>query len=129
MRCSVKVFEKVFEGESAKQAYMRSCKWLASHVISKRKELGNKITYEVEKFVDEDGIEKVRLVLFATIEEKVLEERHCTCCKEMHNLFYINEQYDCNKCSMRAYNKRREEALNNARKFLKEKLELDSWEG
>ena len=38
-----------------------------------------------------------------------VEKRHCDICKETHNLFYCNRQYNCNQCEFAAYKGRAEE--------------------
>ena len=37
------------------------------------------------------------------------EKRHCDICKETHDLFYCNRQYNCNQCEFAAYKYRAEE--------------------
>lgn len=36
-------------------------------------------------------------------------DRHCGICRETHNLFYCNRQYNCNQCEFKAYRSREEE--------------------
>ena len=38
-----------------------------------------------------------------------VEKRHCDICKETHDLFYCNRQYNCNQCEFAAYKSRAEE--------------------
>lgn len=38
-----------------------------------------------------------------------VEKRHCDICKETHDLFYCNRQYNCNQCEFAAYKSRIEE--------------------
>lgn len=32
-----------------------------------------------------------------------VEKRHCDICRETHDLFYCNRQYNCNQCEFSAY--------------------------
>lgn len=38
-----------------------------------------------------------------------VEKRHCDICRETHDLFYCNRQYNCNQCEFAAYKHRAEE--------------------
>lgn len=38
-----------------------------------------------------------------------VEKRHCDICRETHDLFYCNRQYNCNQCEFAAYRNRAEE--------------------
>lgn len=38
-----------------------------------------------------------------------VERRHCDICRETHDLFYCNRQYNCNQCEFAAYKQRAEE--------------------
>lgn len=120
---SEKVLERSFSSKDSKKAYLKCCKWLAKNVVSKEKELGQNLTYKVVKDKESD-IPTFKVILYASLDENRVKEKHCEACKEMHNLFYINEQYDCNKCSVNSYQKRRENMLGILKSFLKEKIEL-----
>ena len=41
-----------------------------------------------------------------------VEKRHCDICKETHDLFYCNRQYNCNQCEFAAFKVRLEEKQN-----------------
>lgn len=91
--------QRVFNGATTKDAYMKACKWYASNIIA-RDEL-----HEIQcEFVK--GINQVTLKLFAVLPEAEVLASHCQCCKEMHHSFFINEDTACNRCSAMAYQRR-----------------------
>ena len=47
--------------------------------------------------------------IYYTFDDSSVEDIHCEVCKDTHNLFYCNRQYNCNQCSFAAYKSRREE--------------------
>lgn len=124
---SEKVFEKSFEDEVSKEAYLKCCKWVAKNIVSKKDELGENYTYRVDKD-KEKQLPTFVLTVYATIDMEKIKERHCNICKEMHCAFFINEQYDCNKCSVNGFHKRLDENMKVLRKFLKDKLDIADWE-
>lgn len=116
---SEEFYSKKFSGETMKKAYMNAVKWLASYVISK-KELSS-VTYNFEK-LEEDSVSSVIVHLYATVDEDKLEERHCKICKETHSQFFISEETNCNWCKLKAYHRRKDEAITNKRKYCQEVL-------
>lgn len=47
--------------------------------------------------------------VFYVFDEEDIEKVHCDICRETHNLFYCNRQYNCNQCSFAAYKYRKQE--------------------
>lgn len=45
----------------------------------------------------------------------IVEKQHCQICRETHDLFYCNRQYNCNQCEYAAYKSRLEEKEKNMR--------------
>lgn len=98
--------KKTFHGASTKDAYMNACKWYATNVIAKDK-LHN---IQVEYIKEKDG-NAVTMVLYASMPEKEVMDQHCTCCREMHNSFFINEDTHCERCSAVGFQKRLERKM------------------
>lgn len=49
-----------------------------------------------------------------------IEKRHCDICRETHDLFYCNRQYNCNQCEFAAFKVRmedRQKAMKSGGKF------------
>ena len=106
---SKEFFRKKFTADKMKDAYLRACKWYATNVLSKD-ELHN-VQVEFEKGYDEQQSPTVTIHLFAVLNENELREQHCKVCQEFHHLFYINQQYNCDKCEVNAYQKRADEKI------------------
>lgn len=106
---SKEFFKKKFTADTMKSAYMNACKWYATNVLSKD-ELHH-VQVEFEKGYDEQQLPTVTIHLFATLDEGTLRDRFCKICKETHSLFYVNSNYNCNRCEANAYQKRTDEML------------------
>lgn len=98
--------KKTFRGASTKDAYMNACKWYATNVIAKDKLHNVQVEYIKEK-----GDNAVTMVLYASLPEKEVMDQHCTCCREMHHSFFINEDVRCDRCSAIGFQKRLEQKL------------------
>lgn len=105
---SKEFFKKKFIAETMKAAYMNACKWYATNVLSKD-ELHN-VQIEFEKNVKGE-FPTVVIHLFAVLNENELREKYCGLCKEYHSLFYMNQNYNCDRCEAKAYQKRTDEML------------------
>ena len=117
---SKEFFKKNFEADTMKSAYLKACKWYATNVLSKA-ELQN-VQIEFEKSKDEQQFPTVTIHLFAVLNEEELRERHCKVCREFHNLFYINQEFNCNRCDTKAYQKRADDMIGIKVSYYKEVL-------
>lgn len=119
IKFSKEFFKKSFEADTMKNAYMNACKWYATNVLSKA-ELHN---VQVE-FVKETGKQfpTVTIHLFAVLSEDELRERHCKICREYHGLFFMNNNHSCDKCEVKAYQRRADEMLLIKLEYYKELL-------
>ena len=105
---SEEFFKKEFADESMKAAYLKACKWYATNVLSKD-ELHN-VQVEFEK--DNKGeFPTVVIHLFAVLSEDELRKKYCEICKESHSTFYMNQNYNCNRCEANAYQRRMDDRL------------------
>ena len=105
---SKEFFKKKFSAETMKAAYLNACKWYATNVLSKD-ELHN-VQVEFEKN-DKGEFPTVVIHLFAVLSEDQLRERYCKLCKESHSLFYMNQNFNCNRCEAKAYQQRTDDML------------------
>lgn len=101
MNLSKKIFEKDFVGSNTKNAYLKACKWVAQKIIGKV-EVGETL-WSIEKV--EASLPTFKLELHIMLDAKKTEKSFCERCKEMHKSFFINENYNCNRCNMKAFNK------------------------
>lgn len=121
MKYNEEAFSKSFTDEKRKVAYLDACKWLASNIISKEDELCE-FTFKIKEDKEAE-LPTFKLILYVTLDEKELRNRHCNICKEAHSAFFINNKVDCNSCNASAYQKRMEDMIKQKRLFLKGKLE------
>ena len=119
IKYSKEFFKKKFSAESMKAAYMNACKWYATNVLSKD-ELHNVLV----EFVKEknEQFPTVTIHLSATLSEDELRERYCKICRESHSLFYMNQNYNCNRCEAKAYQTRTDDMLRVKLEYYRELL-------
>lgn len=119
MFCSKRVLTKRFASEdgNSKEAYLMACKWLAKNVISKKDEIGA-YSYEIMKD-DKAKNPTFVLTLYAVLDEAEINKKNCEVCREAHELFYVNNECNCNSCREQAYRRRMEEKLNIKAEYLK----------
>jgi len=119
MQFTVKYFERQFNDEVSKQAYLKACKWLAQHVIGKV-EVGDSF-HRITKVKDTD-LPTFKLELFAALESGSLKSKFCERCKSFHKSFYVNQEYNCNACKLVAFNSQVDEKLSIKRGYRAERL-------
>ena len=56
------------------------------------------------------------ITIFYQYDDADVERRHCEICKETHDLFYCNREYNCRQCAFAAYKYRREERVKEMRR-------------
>lgn len=118
-----KLYQKVFRGNKSKQTYLKACGWLAQHVISNPK-INQNVTYTIEKgYDDEAGTYLYTVTIFAKIDKKVIEQRHCNVCREVNGSFLMNEQIHCDWCKLKAYFRREQDMLKEKKLFVKQAIE------
>lgn len=110
MLVSKRYFAKTFAGADSKGTYLKACKWIAKHLINDKnlKDTHWKIT---KNYNEKNEVFEYKLELFSYLEESETIDSFCARCKEFHKLFYINQQYNCDRCNMLARNKDMEDKL------------------
>lgn len=108
IKYSKEFFKKKFTAGTMKDAYMAAVKWYATNVISKD-EL-HSVHVEFEKN-DKEQLPTVTIHLHAVLSEDELRERYCKLCRESHSLFYMNSNYNCNRCEAKAYQTRTDDMI------------------
>lgn len=121
IKYSREFFRKTFTADTMKEAYMIAVKWYASNILSKV-EFANVHAQFVKSNDGESPA--ITIHLFAVQDnEKDVMEQHCTCCREMHKSFFINEDTNCNRCSAKGFQNRLEGKLAIKRSYYREILE------
>ncbi len=111
--------KKDFTSDTMKEAYMKAVKWYATNILSNDILKDVQVSYEK---IDDGGKPKVRMRLFAPLDESTLRRNHCEICKETHKLFYINEETNCNWCKLKAYQERMKDTIKQKRTAYRETL-------
>jgi hypothetical protein len=115
----IKFFEKTFTSNISKDAYLKACKWAAKYIIDKA-EIGE-VLYSVDK-VHEADLPTFKIVLYARFNDHDYKESVCKRCQEFHSLFYINQQFNCNRCNLTAYRTQLQQKLEMKKQYRKERL-------
>lgn len=120
-----KIFEKTFKGKTSKDAYLHACKFVASKVISKASKVeAGKIVWDIAKEEDDEAsLPTFRLTLYHKFDDAEFSKLTCKSCKQFHKSFFINEQYDCNRCKKAGYLKQVEEKLSIGAEYSKRKID------
>lgn len=116
-----KILSKSFQGKSSKDAYLKACKWIANNIVSNDK-ISHLCSYNIVKKDYEDGSNNRECILelFVNVSEKEILNQHCEICKESHKAFYINEEYDCNYCKIKAFDRRLDNKIKIIENFVKD---------
>jgi hypothetical protein len=108
MKITQKLYSKTFVSDTAKSAYLKACKWVANNVLNKV-EIAD-MMWNIKRI--EANLPTFKLELYVAIEESEFEAGFCERCKEGHTAFYLNHQYNCQRCNMQAYKAQIIEKLN-----------------
>lgn len=119
MKIAIKFFEKSFVDEVSKNAYMKACKWVAKYIISKV-EIGETF-WNITK-VEKANSPTFKLELYAMLDDTDFENGFCNRCQEFHKSFFINQQFNCNKCNMKAYQNQIKQKLDTKKGYRMERL-------
>lgn len=99
-----KVFHtQEFTAETGKEAYLRACTWYAKYVMNKNSKVEvTKVLFKAEMIEGRDS-PTCKLELYTLFDDTDFNKGRCDACAQFHSLFYINEQYNCQKCSQSGY--------------------------
>ena len=117
-----KFYEREFRDEDAKKAYLKASKFVASNIISKGSKVEvSKVTWDVVR-VDGD-LPTFRLTLYYKFDDTKFMEQTCEACKQFHKSFFINENFNCNRCNKVGYEKNIEQKLMIGADYLRQLLD------
>ena len=119
MLYTVKFYEKEFRSSNRKDAYLKACKWVAQNVMAKETEIGETIWKIAEVKPDYPVF---KLELYCTIDSDEHNSKFCDLCKKFHTAFYVNEEYNCDRCNKKVFEERMNEMLIIKRQYRKERL-------
>lgn len=118
-----KFYEKTFKAKKSKDAYMKACKFVASNVVSKASKVeAAKVTWEILK-EEEADLPTFRLVLYAKFDDTEFMKQTCQACKDFHCSFFVNENYNCDRCNKVGYEKNVQQKLGIVTDYLRKILD------
>lgn len=117
MFLSIKVKSYVIQASSAKEAYLKGCKNLANVIASKKYP---NLSFKVER--PKDNSSTFIFNVYTNVELGPAQKEFCKTCKEFHCQFYINEDWNCSRCNMKAFLKIMEDKAKISRGFYKDRL-------
>lgn len=123
---SKEFFKKTFQAKTMKEAYLKAVKWYSTNVISKDEM--HDVRVEFIKCT-QDGLPTIVIRLYAILSEDELRERYCNLCRESHSLFYMNSNYNCDRCEAKAYQRRTDDMLRVKLEYYKEIISKRDKEG
>ena len=119
-----KFYEREFKAESSKAAYLKACKFVASNVISKGSKVEvSKVTWNVVKVEAEGNLPTFRLTLYYKFDDTEFMKQSCEACKQFHKSFFINENFNCNRCNKVGYEKNIEQKLTIGTEYFKKQID------
>lgn len=126
IKYSKEFFKKKFVAGTMKEAYMAAVKWYATNVISKDELHNVQVEFEKDNKAD---FPTVIIHLYAVLSEDELRDRYCKLCREQHSLFYMNSNFNCNRCEVKAYQARTDDMLRVKLEYYKELISKREREG
>lgn len=123
-------YERKFRAANAKDAYLKACKFVASNIVSKGSKVEvSKVTWDVTPVEDaNEGLPTFQLSLYYKFDDTEFMKQTCDACKQFHSSFFINENFNCNRCNKAGYEKNVSKRLTTGAEYLRKMLddELDS---
>ena len=105
-----KFYEREFKDEDPKKAYLKASKFVASNIISKGSKVEvSKVTWDVVRV--ERDLPTFRLTLYYKFDDTDFMKQTCDACKQFHKSFFINENFNCDRCNKVGYEKNIEQKL------------------
>lgn len=104
MKYCEKVCSKQFSDVSSKQAFQKACKWYNQYFLANSDKFHNiSVSFEKQRKGD---LTVIKATIWGMLEEEEVAADNCKICKEVHNLFFVNDNYNCSSCTVNAYKKR-----------------------
>lgn len=119
-----KFYEREFKSKASKDAYMKACKFVAANIMSRKSKVeASKVVWDVKRVNEEDDLPTFKLSLYYKFDDSEHMENTCKACKEFHKSFFINENYNCDRCNKVSYEKSIKQKLSIATEYFKKILD------
>lgn len=116
MEVTMKVKSFEFQAKNEKEAYIKGCKNLAKYMASKKYQ---NLQFRIERTEEPNTF---RFILFTALDLGSDQRQYCKICKDFHCSFYINENYNCNRCNLKTFLSREEQKLRTSKSFYRREL-------
>lgn len=124
MICIKPFYEREFKAKKSKEAYLKACKFVASNIISASSKVEvSKVTWDVVRVSNDDDLPTFRLTLYYKFDDTQFMKQTCEACKEFHKSFFINENFNCNRCNKVGYEKNVDQKLMIGSEYLRKQLD------
>lgn len=118
MVCAFKIKSFLFASDNEKEAYIKGCKQLAKFMASPKY---TNLFFKIERISSQKNTFK--FTMYSEVDAKEEQKHYCKLCKEMHHSFFINENYNCSRCNLKAYLKRIEQRGSVQKGYYKKEIE------
>lgn len=112
---TLKICSWKFKAFNERDAYLQGCKKLASVMASKKYQ---NLTTKIIRSANNE----FEFVVYTMLDITEEQSHFCKMCKEMHCSFFINENYNCNRCNYKVFLKRMKEKLIISRSYYREQF-------
>lgn len=115
-------FQKTFEDEVSKKAYLDACKWLAQNIYG-NVELSKDIVVNIAKTTTKKKSPAFTVTVYVKSDADEVKESFCKKCRQLHTIFYSVDGVNCNECKGSALYKKLESDVKGKAEFVNEILE------
>ena len=119
----MKVKSFTVTADSEKEAYLIGCKSFAKYMASPKYK---NISFKIERASGTDNT--FIFTMFTNLDLGEEQRNFCKVCKEFHSSFFINENYNCQRCNLKTFLERAKNKSQISKGFYKHKIENKSKE-
>ena len=116
MNLATKVKSFIIESDSEKESYIKGCKALAKYMASNKYK---NLTFKIERTSEKN---QFIFTMFTNLDLGEEQRNYCKMCKKFHCSFYVNEEYNCQRCNLKNFLQRAEGKSRISKSFYKSKM-------
>lgn len=115
-----KIKEKEFKATTAKEAYLKCCKWVSTNILAANN--SENIAYRIYKT---PKVATVKLEVYIIVSEDKIQDQHCKICREVSsNLYLQSNKNQCCSCNLPAYLRRAQLKLDAVKDGIKRRVKI-----
>lgn len=115
---ALKIKESIIEADDRKEAFLKGLKEYSKYMASPKY---SNVTFSIKKVPSSNNT--YVFTTYTNIDAKAFQKEFCKTCKYFHTSFYVNEEYNCNRCNLKSYLKQIEKASKISRNYYKRKMD------